>query len=188
MAGPFGYFPLADLKFSPLGFVPKRNPFNNHLIHYQSYRISELVAKTQQSVAGLLCHNVQLLPNLVRCYLWKSNTNQEHCRMLVDLNELMCSRVRPVWCIRELLEVRLEGCRCFVKLVFFHFQFVAIFRKCLAAAVLASSNYSLHSFCISAAMEAAHWRLCAERIESMGHWESELYYLYVRPHPHLACH
>lgn len=62
------------------------------------------------------------------------------------------------------------------------FQFVQVFRQCLARLGMAAKKYSSHSFHIGAATEAARWGLGSEAVRRIVRWESDRNRLYVHPH------
>lgn len=129
---------------------------------------------------------VHLLPNMVRCWLGKSKTDQEGRGCWIELHELPGSLSCPVRSLREFLLVRPVGPRPLLVhqdgSFLSRYQFVAVFRKCLMALGLCASKYSSHSFRIGAATEAARWGLGPSTIQRIGRWESNRYRSYVRPH------
>lgn len=61
------------------------------------------------------------------------------------------------------------------------FQFVSVLQRCLSAAGIEVSKFSLHSFHIGAATEAARWGLDNAVVKRIDRWKSDRFKLYVRP-------
>lgn len=61
------------------------------------------------------------------------------------------------------------------------FQFVAVVRKCLRVEGFDCRQFSLHSFRIRAATEAARCGLDEAAVKKFGRWESKRFRSYVRP-------
>lgn len=92
----------------------------------------------------------------------------------------------PVMVLWEYLELRGHGPEPLLmhEEGFFlsRFQFVQVFRRCVAKPGLLEREYSSHSFRFVAATVAARWGLSPEVVKRIGHWESDWYCIYIRPH------
>lgn len=156
------------------------------LAFFGAFRISELVAPSRVRVGGLLHGDVRCDGLGLHCLLRRSKTDQEGRGVAVSLRELPGSSMCPVQVFRDFLALRPSGP---VPLLVHAdgtflstYQFVQVFRRCLARLDLEVKEFCSHSFRIGAATEAARWGLGPELVKRIGRWESDRYKLYIRPH------
>lgn len=156
------------------------------LAFFGAFRISELVSPGRSKAGGLEFGDVLVFEQSLECWIPRSKTDQVGKGFAVSLQALPGSPMCPVEVVRRYLEVRPDMLGPFLvhsdRTFLSRFQFIRVFRKCVAAAGLAAGQYSSHSFRIGAATEAARWGLSPAVVKRIGRWESDRYRIYVRPH------
>ncbi|XP_077307203.1 integrase/recombinase xerD homolog [Lithobates pipiens] len=155
------------------------------LAFFGAFRVSELVSPSRGLPGGILAQDVRMLGDRVEILLRRSKTDQVGRGVRVCLYRLEGSPLCPVQAVGEFLGVRPGGDGTLLVhadgSLLSRFQFVAVFRKCLTAAGLDSSQFASHSFRIGAATEAARCGLDEAAVRRIGRWESLRFRSYVRP-------
>lgn len=175
---------LGEFCFSGFEVLLFRCAFS--LAFFGAFRISELVAPSRVRMGGLWFTDVRCDGHSLKCFLRRSKTDQDGRGALVALGKLPGSSACPVQVFMEYQAVRPAGpLPLLVHLdgsFLSQFQFIQVFRRCLARLGLVAKEYSSHSFRIGAATEAARWGLSPDVVRRIGRWESDRFRLYIRPH------
>ncbi|XP_075050666.1 uncharacterized protein LOC142134383 [Mixophyes fleayi] len=155
--------------------------------YHGAFRISELVARSKNDVGGaLLSRNVILQPNVMRCKIVKSKTDQLGRGHWLTITEQQGAVICPVIMANKFASLRPTGEGVWLthmdKTPLTKFQFNALLKRALGEIGLNPADYGTHSFRIGAATAAAVGGASVPEIQALGRWRSQAYKKYIRPY------
>ncbi|XP_044136651.1 uncharacterized protein LOC122928152 [Bufo gargarizans] len=153
------------------------------LAFFAALRVSELVAPSCRKPGGLSSDDVVLGNDSLRIRVRRSKTDQFGRGAWIPLHPVPGVSC-PVHLISQYSSLRSAGCNFFAHAdgsPLTKFQFVSVFKSCLALCGADPKEFGTHSFRIGAATEAARAGLPESEIMRIGRWKSACFARYIRP-------